>query len=233
MIDNEFYRRCLFGDREELISHNIFEVTSFYHAIRVKEYIGMISEIMAEELYLLQEEDEIILQIHPSKSDTVFDESSMGLYTHSVMSLTGQLPMPKKYQDNEYAGKSLFDAQIDCVYKKVDENKWLNVFNNTWWGRDDELYALHTALKSCMSILMHKLMEGEMDETVRVKDLWTIIDSSIKDNATGLPMRNPEFDEGKTSDIALDVISNNYGKKEFIEKSVAEICDHYNINIKQ
>ena len=234
MIDNEFYRRCLFGEREELISHNIFEVTSFYHAMRVKKYIGIISEIMKDELYLLQEEDEIILNIEPSKSDTVFDESSMGLYTHSIMSLTGRLPMPKKYEDSAYAGKRLFDAQVDCVYKKVDEKKWLNVFNHTWWGQDDELYAMHTALKSCMSILMHKLIDnGDLDDTVSVKDMWQIIDSVIEDNSKGLPQRNPEFDEGKTSELALDAISNFYGEENFIENAVQQICDAYNINIEQ
>jgi len=49
----------------------------------------------------------------------------------------------------------------------------------------------------------------------------------------GLPQRNPEFDEGKTSELALDAISNFYGEENFIENAVQQICNAYNINIEQ
>ena len=69
MIDNEFYRRHLFGDKHEEVSFNIFEVTNFYHAMRVKKYIAVVAEIMRQELWMLQDEDEVILDIDPRNSN--------------------------------------------------------------------------------------------------------------------------------------------------------------------
>jgi len=81
---------------------------------------------------------------------------------------------------------------------------------------------------------MHKLIDsGDLDDTVSVKDMWKIIDSVIEENSKGLPQRNAEFDEGKTSELALDAISNFYGEENFIEKAVQQICKAYNINTEQ
>ena len=234
MIDNEFYRRYLFGDIHEEVSFNIFEVTNFYHAMRVKKYIGIISEIMQQELWVLQDEDEVILDIPPKQSNTIFCDHSMDIYTHTVISKVGRLPLEKRYVNN-FAGKDLFEYQKAVVREDENINSDLKkkTFKYSWWGKDDEIYAMQEALKACLRMMMTTLLEtGEPDEEVSVKQIYKVI-NEIKANSEGLPVRNPDVMDGETSDLALDAISKYAGDKDFVEKSVADICEHYKINIEQ
>ena len=92
---------------------------------------------------------------------------------------------------------------------------------------------MQEALKSCMSMLMNILMTvGEPEDEITVRDIYKVI-GEIKENSEGLPMRNPEVMDGETSEIALDTIAKHLGDKDFIKKSVADICKHYKINIEQ
>ena len=234
MIDNEFYRRHLFGDKHEEVSFNIFEVTNFYHEMRVKKYIAVVAEIMRQELWMLQDEDEVILDIDPRNSNTIFCEHGMNLYMHQIISKVGRLPLEKRYLNN-FAGKDLFEYQKAVVRQDKDIDKKLRqkTFDYSWWGKDDEIYAMQEALKSCMSMLMNILMTvGEPEDEITVRDIYNVI-GEIKENSEGLPMRNPEVMDGETSEIALDTIAKHLGDKDFIKKSVADICEHYKINIEQ
>ncbi len=234
MIDNEFYRRYMFGDKEEEVSFSIFEVTSFYHAMRVKKYIGHVCDLMKQELYLLQDEDEVLLDIDPRKSNTVFCEHSMNIYMHSIISKVGRFPLPEDLNNN-FAGRDLFEFQKACVnndkYISKDNGRYLT-FKYTWWGKDDEIFAQQQALKSCMQVLMQELMQEDDDKEVLVKDIYRVIEV-IDENTEGLPQRNPDFEDGETSDLALDTIAELWGKEKFVEKAVEKICKHYNIKIKQ
>ena len=233
MIDNEFYRRYLFGDREEEVSFSIFEVTSFYHAMTVKKYIGHVCNLMKQELYLLQDEDEVILDIDPRVSNTIFCEHSMNIYMHSIISKVGRFPLPDDL-NNQFAGRDLFEFQKACVNndKHIDKRFRKNTFKYTWWGKDDEIFAQQQALKTCMQVLMQELMNDDEEKEILVKDIYKIIEI-INENTDGLPQRNPDFDDGETSDLALDTIAEYWGKDNFVELAVENICKHYKIKFKQ
>jgi len=128
MIDNEFYRRHLFGDKHEEVSFNIFEVTNFYHAMRVKKYIAVVAEIMRQELWMLQDEDEVILDIDPRYSNTIFCEHGMNLYMHSIISKVGRLPLEKKYLNNF--------ARVEELVKNVRLRDELRAFQSPVRGKE-------------------------------------------------------------------------------------------------
>ena len=158
----------------------------------------------------------------------------MNIYMHSIISKVGRFPLPEDLNNN-FAGRDLFEFQKACVnndkYISKDNGRYLT-FKYTWWGKDDEIFAQQQALKSCMQVLMQELMQEDDDKEVLVKDIYRVIEV-IDENTEGLPQRNPDFEDGETSDLALDTIAELWGKEKFVEKAVEKICKHYNIKIKQ